>query len=86
MFIRETNLLEIIENEDSLELIYSYDDSINGLTLAYSPTYDLNTANKKIFKVVYNIVDGKWVKLEPIYGRIEGGKKVVFEDVKYVFN
>ena len=63
--LTEPELIDAKEKTDSIELIYRqyYKYSIsNGIELpAQEPI---------IYKIVYSVVNGKWNKSEPIYGKV----------------
>jgi len=54
------NLVQTIEKEDSIELIYTED---NPLSL-------WPESSRKVFKIIYSCVDGKFTKSERIYGKL----------------
>jgi hypothetical protein len=58
------NLIRFDEFEDRLEFIYTEDPNI-----VYS-VFPPIRAEKRVFKIIYSCVDGKWNKSEKIYGTI----------------
>jgi hypothetical protein len=67
----DPRLMETIVLEDSIELIY-FEYNI----VSFSATND-----RRIFKIIYSCVDGKWNQSERIYGEIIPAKEesYVFE-------
>ena len=60
----EPTRMQIIENSDSLEIIYKQTSLLN---LSVYPSIP---PEQRVFKIVYSCVDGKWNKSDPIYGKI----------------
>jgi hypothetical protein len=59
--------VDVIDTGNSIEMIYV--QTKNSVSCGYSHyPYYLN--EKRVFKIVYSCVDGKWHKSEPIFGRI----------------
>ena len=60
----EPTRMQIIENSDSLEIIYKQ------TSLLYLSVYPSIPPEQRVFKIVFSCVDGKWNKSDPIYGKI----------------
>lgn len=58
------SLIEVIETEDSIELVYK---ETSGLTYTIYPPIP---PEDRVFKIVFSCKDGKWHKSERIYGKI----------------
>ena len=61
----ENNILVSTEEVgDTIELTYIQTSNI--ILLSYPP----KEPERKVFKIIYSCIDGKWNKSEPIYGEI----------------
>jgi hypothetical protein len=70
-----TEQLEVKEVGESIEIIYKETPSPNY-------TYTINFTSppqKRVFKIVYSCVDGKWNKSERIYGKIVPVQKEYYD-------
>ena len=50
-------LVNVIEGEESVELIFTENPM-------------LSSSEKRVYKIIYSIEEGKWKRSEPIYGKI----------------
>jgi len=66
--------VEVIENADNIEMIYHQFSKIQ-----HANMFGTMPADKRIFKIIYSCVDGKWNKSEPIYGKIIPAQKECYE-------
>lgn len=60
----EPTRIKIIENSDSIEMIYKQTSLVSITVLPPPPP------TERVFKIIYSCIDGKWNKSEPIYGKI----------------
>ena len=65
--------VEVNEYPDRIEMIYKQTSTITVSTHPASPL------EKRMFKIVFSCVDGKWDKSEPIYGKIIAPRKECYE-------
>lgn len=66
--------VDVIEKEDSIEFIY-----IETPLTSICPSIG---DNRKVFKIIFSCVKGKWNKSDKIYGKIipPGKEEYIFED------
>lgn len=57
--------VEVNEVGESIEMIYKQTSVIT-----YTTFYPPLPPSTRVFKIVYNCIDGKWNKSEPIFGKI----------------
>ena len=50
-------LIDVIEKDESVELIFTE----NSL---------LSSSERRVYKIIYSVIEGKWSRSEPIYGKI----------------
>lgn len=60
---QQRELIDVIENENSVELVYS-----QMLNITFTTALGINENHPQIFKIIYSIKNGKWHKSEPIIG------------------
>jgi len=66
----EPTLVDTVINEDSIEQVFTES------SLMFQ---GFNTPTKRVFKVVYSVVDGKWNKSERIYGVINPAQEEYYD-------
>lgn len=69
----EPTRVDVIDTGNSIEMIYL--QTKNNIWGNYP--YFLN--EKRVFKIVYSCVDGKWHKSEPIFGKIIPAQEEYYE-------
>ncbi len=67
-------LIDVNEKTDSIELIYRQYEKYN-----ISNGIELSAEVPIIYKIVYSVVNGKWNKSEPIYGKVVPAQKETYQ-------
>ena len=73
----EPERIDVYEIGDSIEMIYVEESKIAPTTLSFP--FKVSGSTKRVFKIVYSCVDGKWNKSERIYGNIIPAQKEYYE-------
>lgn len=58
--------IEVNEVGQTIEMIYHQTSLVHYSTSPLDP----NQSHRRVFKIIYSCVHGKWHKSEPIYGKI----------------
>lgn len=59
-----TSLFQIVEKENSIELVYKQ------TSMFQSTTYPSKPPEQRIFKIIFSCKDGVWHKSKPIFGKV----------------
>lgn len=75
------NMLEPVWSEPYRDEVYVYDDRIEMIYIqytcySYSPS---PPSERRVYKIIYSCVDGKWNVSEPIYGKIIPATEETYE-------
>ena len=57
------NRISVEEVGESIEMVFEQ-------TLSYIGYYATQPETRRVYKIIYSCVDGKWNKSEPVFGRI----------------
>ena len=61
----KSSLIDVIEGEDRIELIYIENGFIS--------------SERKVYKIIYSVVEGQWNRSEPIWGKIIPSREETYE-------
>lgn len=68
---RSVKNIDVIENDDSLEMVYKLEPTPIAAHMSIEPL---------VYKIIYSCVDGKWNKSKPIIG-----KYIPEQKARYIF-
>lgn len=70
---QKEKLISFEEFEDRIEVIYT--EKSNYIYTTYPPIYP----ERRVYKIIYSVVDGKWNKSDKIYGKIIPAQEESYE-------
>jgi hypothetical protein len=73
--LTQPELIDVNEKTDSIELIYRQYEKYN----ISNGIEQLPAQVPIIYKIVYSVVNGKWNKSEPIYGKFVPAQKETYQ-------